>query len=112
MSIDFAPTTQDLQFYAGDTVSMTVFVYDTTDQPYDLTGCTARADIHQKPKKDVVLASFVCTIIGNGISMSLAEGVTQGLPFSSVYDLELILPTSEVISLLRGKITTRTDVTR
>ena len=89
-------------------------------QPKDLTDWTARMQIREKIDDIAPLVSLtsdagdiVISIPDARITFTIGTTTTEGLDFvEGVYDLELVDPAGEAITLLEGKVTLRKEVTR
>ena len=92
---------------------------DSTGEPVDLTGYTARMQIRPSVSSDTVIASLTTengriTLGGTAgtISLFLGATVTDGISKGGVYDLELVQTEDNVVRFAEGSVTVSKEVTR
>lgn len=112
----------DFTIEQGTSVNKKVIWKDnqSTPQPIDLTGYTARMQVRSTIASTEVLVEL--TTENSGIELGTTNGQillkmtdTQTAAFAwltGVYDLELIAPSGDVTRLLKGTITVDPEVTR
>src|SRR6187402_844357 len=85
------PTQVNLVLYEGDDFTFMVTVKNSTGQPVDLTGATARAQIRANIAAPAVLGTFTPTIDAAAgiIWLHLTDAVSSTLPTNSVWDVEI-----------------------
>lgn len=112
--------TVNLTIQQGDTFALDVqWIDDTTGQPVDLTGATARMQLRSYYASPAVVLDLA---VGTGITIDAAEGrftivasatQTAGLSAQSgVYDLEVTFASNVVKKVIRGTFTVDPEVTR
>lgn len=116
-----APQEIDLTIYQGATYRKS-WDLASNDTPMDLTGWTARMQIREKLKSDVVLQELTTENDGividvtaeyTRLSLYINPADTASLPVKKgVYDLELIDVNGDVARLLMGKVVIDQEVTR
>ncbi len=106
------PAKLDLDLYRGDSSRMVVKLYDQGQQPFDLTGATAKAEIRDRPAGDTIVP-LICTItLPNLIEVVLTAQNSFKLTTSlGVWDLQLTFPSGEISTPLAGQVTVTLDVT-
>ena len=116
-----APQEVNLTIYQGATYRKS-WDLQSNDTPMDLTGWTARMQIREKLKSDVILHEL--TTENDGIVIDVAAEYTRlslyinpadtaSFPVKKgVYDLELIDINGDVARLLMGKVVIDQEVTR
>lgn len=108
------PGDYDLDLYRGDSYRWQFQLWADAGktQPVDLTGCTVKAEIRDKPRGTVsaVITTAVDTTPGV-ITASLSATTTAGLIPSGAWDLQVTYPDGEVRTVLAGKVTVTDDVT-
>lgn len=112
MDLDLGPQELDLKFYTGDDVLFEVFLEDESGDPISLVGATALAQI-KSCKTDVVPKdTFTISVLASSLILALSETQTASLSGGYVWDLQVTFTTSDVITVARGRIYFRLDVTR
>jgi hypothetical protein len=111
-SISALPSELDLQLYAGDDFAFTLTLTDSSNQPVDLTGATAEAQIRTKPgTPDPPAASFICSISTNVITLTLQGTATQDLVGSYSWDCQVTYSGGTVSTVVMGSVKFTEDVT-
>lgn len=103
-----------LSIYQGDDYTAVANVTQN-GAPISLSGFTAPAAQLRRGVADndaTVDATFVCTISGSTVILSLARAVTVGLNGCYQWDLEIIDPTGHLVTLARGPAHITQEVTR
>lgn len=111
----------NLQIEQGATFRQPLELSDPyTEQPWDLSGCTARMQMRSKIASTDILHEM--TTENNGliidpllgiILMQIDAAVTTTFKFANaVYDLELVKSDGDVIRLLAGVVLVSMEVTR
>jgi len=99
----------DIVIEQGAKFFLPIEVFDANDQPYDLTGWTARGKVREEYDSPNALCSFTITgILGPSGTLTLVLGanVTAALPPGrAVYDVELVnsIDANDVIRIIQGK---------
>lgn len=100
-----------LDLYRGDTkrYQFKLWADAAKTVPADLTGVTASAMIRDK-LNGTLIAELTCTITEpNIIDMPITSDQTY--PAKGVWDLQLTYPNSDIVTVLKGPVTTTADVT-
>jgi hypothetical protein len=107
------PTQVNLVLYEGDDFTFMVSVKDSSGQPVDLTGVTARAQIRASITAPAILGSFTPTVdaLAGNIWLHLADTVSSALPSTGVWDVEIDRG-GEITTLAAGTVSMTPDVTR
>lgn len=109
------PANFNLSIYRGDTErwQFKLWTDSKRTQPADLAGVTVSAMIRDKAAAGTYSASLTCTAtLPNIIDMVLTADQSRGLPVNGVWDLQLIYPSGDVKTVLKGAATLTQDVTR
>lgn len=116
----FSPGTYDIVLYQGTTFTEQLTWKDSSGDPVDLTGWTAR--MMARESVDAETAFITLTTENDGIALGGAAGTitlsmtdadTSALSiYSGIYDLELISDSGDVFRLLQGNLTVSREVTR
>jgi hypothetical protein len=77
--------------------------------PYDLTGCTAAAEIRTAPGVEPATA-MACVITGNVIDVRLSVDDCRALPAAGTWDLQLTKGT-DVTTVVVGPVAVNGDIT-
>lgn len=117
MSLQF-PATYNIEIFQGS-YFFRQFVYKVGEPavPYDLTGCTARAQIRASFNTPI-LASFNCAITDptNGVIQIDMDATTTASiqSLKGVWDLEIVPPLGEtrVFRLVMGSVLVSREVTK
>jgi len=113
----------DFNVDAGATFQKTITWKNGDGVPYDLTGATARMHIRKKVSDETVIVSLTTengkiriTPLGGEIHLYMDDLDTMLLPARSVYDIEVIMPSTEdrpiVTRILQGAVVCNKNVTR
>jgi len=109
------PACFDLEIYRGDTGTWAFLLWKDAAKttPVDLTGVTVSAQMRAGPN-GAVLAEFVCTVSApNRIDMVLGPNASAALsPVRAMWDLQLLYPSGDVSTVLAGRTSVVSDVTR
>lgn len=105
----------------GATFRRTFTWLDETEQPVNLTGCSARMQVRATHKAPTTWLSLT-TALNGGITLTPLEGkitmvlsatATAALPVGKgVYDLEVVMVNGDVHRVLEGTFTVKPEVTR
>lgn len=104
------PDRVDLQLYQGDTFSMGLVVTEE-DGPADLSDAEPRAQIratHAGP----IAAEFDAEVDGNIVKLYLSWQQTTELPTQGVWDCELRIGGTRVVTIVAGRVAVEPEVTR
>lgn len=108
------PATYDLDLYRGDTARWQFKLWTDAAKtaPVDLTGVTAEATIRDKAPGGSISVAMACTVTQpNIIDMLLSSEQGRDLPAAGIWDLQLTYPSSDVVTILKGKVAVTQDVT-
>lgn len=109
------PANFNLSIYRGDTErwQFKLWTDSKRTQPADLTGVTVSAMIRDKASAGTYSLPLTCTAtLPNIIDMVLTADQSRGLPVNGVWDLQLIYPSGDIKTVLKGAATLTQDVTR
>jgi hypothetical protein len=84
---------------------------DQQQQPVDLTGVIAKAEIRDRPAGDKITPLTCIITLPNLIDLILEAIDSEGLPVSGVWDLQLTYSSGEVKTPLAGQVSVTPDVT-
>lgn len=108
------PGTYDLALYRGDTYTWRFALWEDSDKtvPVDLTGAQAAAEIREQSAGTIVVA-LACTITEpNLIDVELNAGQwNTGIPTSGKWDLEIVMDSGAVRTVVAGKVKVTGDIT-
>ena len=111
-SISALPSPLDLSLYAGDSFALTLTLTDDQNNPADLTGVVAAAQIRSKPgPNSPIVASFITAVSTNVVSLSFLGSETQTLGGGYVWDCQLTYPGGTITTIVAGKCSIPMDVT-
>jgi hypothetical protein len=104
-----------LNLYRGDTARYAFTLYDDVQQtqPSDLTHVAPRMQVRDRPGGQF-MAEFRCNVDKtktNQINAVLRGFDSRLLPMSAAWDLQLIYPSGECRTVLRGPVSIMPDVT-
>lgn len=110
----------NLEIEQGVSFKESFVLRDSDNQLMDLTGYTARMQIRPYVSSELVLidatsenAMIVISPTLGKVEIQLTPAQTELLTFTkSVYDMELVSPSSEVIRLVQGVVLVSPQVTR
>jgi hypothetical protein len=105
------PATLPLDFYRGDSQRIQVKLWIATDQPYDLTGVTAKSEIRDRPAGTRITEMACVITLPNIIDLFLAADDSHKLPSKGAWDLQLTYASGDVKTPLAGPVTVTPDVT-
>lgn len=110
------PAVYNLNLRIGDTEQLFIAVQDSTTTPISVAGRTYTAQIRPTAASSTVLASFTCTVDGDGtagtITCTLPASTTSTLTAGqAVWDLQETSGTT-VTTILAGSCTITQDITR
>lgn len=105
-----------IEITTGDTESITLVFQNFDKTPINISGRTYNGQLRSTPDSDTIIASFVCSIVGDGstgeVVCTIPANVTANLqPQVCVYDLQETNGAT-VTTLLRGDVKIIRDVTR
>lgn len=105
------PANLPLDLYRGDSGRMRVTILDQNQQPVDLTGVVAKAEIRDRPGgTQITLLTCVITL-PNIIDVTLSAADSHDLPAKGVWDLQLTFASGDVKTPLAGQVQVTPDVT-
>jgi hypothetical protein len=105
------PANLPLDLYRGDSGRMQVTVLDKAQQPVDLTGVVAKAEIRDRPAGTTIVPLTCVVTLPNIIDVTLSAVDSHKLPAKGVWDLQLTYASGEVQTLLAGQVQVTPDVT-
>lgn len=107
-------TNADLTVYQGSDYAASVTIVLGGSVPADLSGYTAQAQIRRAvaDADPLVVAELATYINSPQVLLSLTHDQTQPLNGRYVWDLRLIGPLDEVITVMKGKVSVTPEVTR
>jgi hypothetical protein len=107
------PAVYDLALYRGDTMRLQLVFWrnDERDDPEDLTGCAANAQIRNRPDGTPILTIACVITLPNTIDLELSADDARDLPKKGVWDVQLTLPSGAIMTPVGGKMTMKQDVT-
>lgn len=109
------PANFNLSIYRGDTERWQFKLWTDVKrtQPADLTGVTVSAMIRDKASGGTYSSPLTCiTTLPNIIDMVMTADQSRNLPIiGGVWDLQLIYPSGDVKTVLKGVVTLTQDVT-
>ena len=93
---------EDLYTDQGCTFSHTIPVYGINDEPFNLTGYSARGQI-RKNYTTTNFVAFTCTVQGSSVVISLTANQTRAMkPGRYLYDVEIYNASNNVIRIAQG----------
>lgn len=99
----------------GADYAVTFPVKQTSGDPQDLTGWSARSQARALVTDSVVLHDFddELSLVGSDVEIAVPASVSSTWPWSfAVYDIEIIDPVGAVTRLAEGYVIVRPEVTR
>lgn len=110
------PSKFPIQIIIGDTETISLSFQNNDGSAINIAGRSYAAQLRETAASDTVIASFVCSIVGNGstgeVVCSIPSNVTANLtPQVCVYDIQETNG-AVVTTLLRGDVKIVQDVTR
>jgi len=100
-----------MDLYRGDSSSMQLQFFDSSNLPLDLTGVIAKAQIRDRPAGNTII-DLVCTVTPpNTIAVALLADDSKNLPAAGVWDLQLTYPSGDVRTPVAGPVSVTPDVT-
>lgn len=115
------PGVYDFTVYQGDTkkFSLVISAGPPPSGPYvpvDLTGCTLAAQIRDTPQAAQPAAVITCTVTdaaAGEVLLSMAPAITAAMTAGTkVWDMEILFPSGDKYTYLKGAVTVVADVTR
>ena len=109
------PSKADLSIYQGDDYGAEVSVFNADGSAADLTGAAAKAQIRvdTADKAPAVVVEMTTVVSGARVTISLLKAETAKLTRPAyVWDLQLTMPSSAVVTILSGRVTVTPEVTR
>ena len=111
------PVTANLDgLYQGDDFATSVQLLNEDGSPFDLTNCTARAQMRQDFADDApVAAQFVIAfdaVVQGAINLSLPGSLTTPLSGNYVWDMQLTDPDGAITTVISGMAPVTPEVTR
>ena len=112
------PAVKDLTFYSGDDQVIQFVAKDAAKTVVDLTGATAKMQLKISKSEDSYVMEKVGAVVGNlgqvTITYTPADVIALSgggaNPKSYVYDIQLTLADTTVVTVLTGKVTVLKDV--
>lgn len=93
---------EDLYTDQGCTFSSTITVNGSTNEPFDLTGYSARGQI-RKNYKSTNFVAFTCVVQGGSVVISLTADQTRTMKAGRyLYDVEIYNISNNVIRIAQG----------
>jgi hypothetical protein len=105
------PANLPLEIYRGDTMRLRVKLLDQAQQPIDLTGVVAKAEIRDRPAGTQITPLTCEVVLPNIINLLLTAVASQQLPSKGVWDLQLTYASGDVATPLAGPVSITPDVT-
>lgn len=108
------PGTQNLDIYRGDTTRWQFKLWSDAARtvPADLTGVIPTATIRDKALTGDYELALSCTVtLPNIVNMTLTATQSRGLPAVGVWDLQLLYPSGDIFTILKGVTVVTQDVT-
>jgi len=105
----------DLDIYQGTDYTATVFVANIDGTPADLTGWTAKAQLRRGPADAApeVEHEIAATVQPpQTVLLSIPHAATTLLTSRYAWDLDLISPTGQIVTVLQGAAIIDAEVTR
>ena len=105
----------DLVINQGADFSVTFPVLDTGDQPQDLAGWSARAQVRDRDTDPEPLHDFAdeLAVTESDIVLTVPAAVSSAWSWThGRYDLELVSPSGGVTRLVEGAVIMRPEITR
>lgn len=122
MQLSLAPSTLDLEIYAGDGASLQVKATDANNNPLNITGAVMAEIRVNKQDPNPPLLSFTVDLSQGAtgiINLSLTGAQTATLisgtgndPFRGYWDCQWTPSSGQPVTLLRGALTCDVDVSR
>jgi hypothetical protein len=108
------PGTYDLCIYRGDTGRWRFICWQDAAKtmPSDLTGATAAAQIRDRPGGNMVTQFYCGVTAPNTVDVAVLPADTANLPPRGVWDLQLTYASSDIRTLVAGKVLVTGDVTQ
>src|SRR5215471_20558209 len=105
------PAQLPMDLYRGDSSSMRLQFFDSSNLPLDLTGVIAKSQIRDRPAGNTII-DLVCTLtLPNTIDVMLLAADSMNLPAAGVWDLQLTYPSGDVRTPVAGPVSVTPDVT-
>lgn len=109
--VDQIPPFVEWRVYRGDTSNLSLFIYDTEDNPIDMSGYAVYAQIRETPDSVATVSTITATINTNLLVLTIPD--TTVLPEHSYFDVQAnSISTTDVKTLVKGIIIRELDVTR
>jgi hypothetical protein len=107
------PGIYPLNVYRGDSLAVRFRLWKdhNRDQPTDLTGATARAQIRSSTESTSAIQMGATIVLPNFVDVTLSAAASASLPASAVWDLEITLG-GIVRTVIEGDVIVQSDVTR
>lgn len=105
------PANLPLEIYRGDTMRLRIKLFDQAQQPIDLTGVVAKAEIRDRPAGTQITVLGCTVTLPNVIDLVLAAAASHKLPSKGVWDLQLTYASGDVATPLAGPVSITPDVT-
>jgi hypothetical protein len=108
------PGNYDLCIYRGDTSRWRFVCWQDAAKtlPSDLTGAAAAAQIRDRPGGNQVTQLYCGVIAPNTVDVSILPADTANLPPRGVWDLQITYASSDIRTLVAGKVLVTGDVTQ
>jgi hypothetical protein len=104
----------DLAIYQGDDYAAVVLVTNAANQPADITGYTASAQIRRgiADNDPDVVATVACTVTSPNVFLAITHTQTAALTGRYVWDLQITSATGAITTILEGNVIVTAEVTR
>lgn len=108
--INQIPPDIEWRIYKGDISTLSIFLFDSEDNPIDLTGYTINSQARRTAEDSLVVSPISSTINENLVVLTIPNNTI--LPALSYFDVQATSAEGDVKTLLRGSIIREQDVTR
>jgi hypothetical protein len=105
------PASLPLDIYRGDSKHLRVKLWAPNNEPVDLTGAIAKAQIRERPGGTQITELLCFITLPNIIDVTLTSVASHKLPSKGAWDLQITYPSGDVRSPLAGPVTVTADVT-
>jgi len=105
------PAQLPLDLYRGDSQRLQVKLWQGENDPYDLTGVTAKSEIRDRPAGTFITEMACVITLPNIIDLYLSKEDSHKLPSKGVWDLQLTYASGDRKTPLAGPVTVTPDVT-
>lgn len=105
------PASLPLDIYRGDSKRLRVKLWAAGNQPIDLTGAVAKAQIRERPGGKQITDLLCLITLPNIIDVTLTSRDSHKLPAKGAWDLQITYASGDVSTPLAGPVTVTADVT-